>query len=63
MLYGKIIAVGSQVHKKKHINILRGQNVVFVNVKLVVHIMTTGLKKVDIRSSRCLPTSVNMLQT
>jgi hypothetical protein len=60
MLYSEIISVSSQIHKN-HIHMLRRQNVVFVNVKLVVHIVTTGLKKVDIRSSCCLPTSVNML--
>ena len=44
MLYGEIIAVCSQIHTK-HINIRKhcGQNVGFVNVKLVVHIVTTGL--------------------
>jgi len=36
MLYSEIIAVCSQIHKK-HINALCGQNVGFVNVKLVVH--------------------------
>jgi len=42
MLYSEIIAVCSQIHKK-HRNTLCGQNVEFVNVKLVVHILTTGL--------------------
>jgi hypothetical protein len=42
MLYREIIAVSSQIHTK-HINTLCGQNVEFVNVKLVVHIVTTGL--------------------
>ena len=42
MLYREIIAVCSQIHTK-HTNTLCGQNVEFVNVKLVVHIMTTGL--------------------
>ena len=42
MLYRKIIAVCSQIHTK-HINTLCGQNVGLVNVKLVVHIVTTGL--------------------
>jgi len=41
MLYREIIAVCSQIHTK-HINTLCGQNVEFVNVKLVVHIVTTG---------------------
>jgi hypothetical protein len=43
MLYREIIDVCSQIHKK-HINTLCGQNVEFVNVKLAVHIITTGLK-------------------
>ena len=42
MLYREIIAVCSQIHPK-HVNTLCGQNVEFVNVKLVVHIVTTGL--------------------
>ena len=42
MLYMEIIAVCSQIHTK-HINTLCGQNVEFVNVKLVVHIVITGL--------------------
>jgi len=43
MLYSEIIAVCSQIHTK-HINTLCGQNVVLLNVKLAVHIATTGLK-------------------
>ena len=42
MLYGEIIAVCSQIHTK-HINTLCGQNVELQNVKLAVHIVTTGL--------------------
>jgi len=42
MLYGEIIAVCSQIHTK-HINTLCGQNVELFNVKLVVHIVTSGL--------------------
>jgi len=41
MLYREIIAVCSQIHTK-HINTLCGQNAEFLNVKLVVHIVTTG---------------------
>ena len=41
MLYRGIMAVCSEIHKK-HINTLCGQNVDFVNVKLVVRIVTTG---------------------
>ena len=40
MLYREIIAVCSQIHTK-HINTLCGQKVVLLNVKLVVHIVTT----------------------
>jgi hypothetical protein len=42
MLYSEIIAVCSHIHTK-HINILCGQNVKLLNVKLVVHIVTTGV--------------------
>ena len=42
MLYREITAVCSQIHTK-HINTLCGQNVEFLNVKLPVHIVTTGL--------------------
>ena len=42
MLYSEIIAVCFQIHTK-HINTLCGQNVELLNVKLVVHIVTTGL--------------------
>ena len=42
MLYREIIAVCSQIHTK-HLNTLCRQNVVFVNVKLVAHTVTTGL--------------------
>ena len=42
MLYREIIAVCSEVHTK-HINTLSGQNGEMLNVRLVVHIMTTGL--------------------
>ena len=45
MLYREIIAVCSEIHTK-HINTLCGQNVDFVNVKLMVHIVTTGLQSV-----------------
>ena len=42
MLYREIIALFSQIHTK-HINTLRVQNVELLNVKLAVHIVTTGL--------------------
>jgi len=42
MLYSEIIAVCSQIHTK-HINILCGQNVELLNVKLAVHVVTTML--------------------
>ena len=43
--YIEIIAVCSEIHTK-HINTLCGQNVELLNVKLVVHIVTTGLQRV-----------------
>ena len=43
MLYREIIAVCSQIHTK-HINTLRGQNVEFLNVKLMLHVVTPPLK-------------------
>jgi len=42
MMYREIMAVCSESHKK-HINTVCGQNVELLNVKLVVHIVTTGL--------------------
>jgi len=45
MLYREIIVVLSQIHTK-HINTLCGQNVELLNVKVAVHIVTTGLQRV-----------------
>jgi len=42
MLYREIIAAYSEIHTK-HIKTLYGQNVELLSVKLVVHIVTTGL--------------------
>jgi len=42
MLCREIIAVCSEIHIK-HINTLCGQSVEFLNIKLVVLIVTTGL--------------------
>jgi len=42
MLYREIIAVCSQIHTK-HTNTLCGEDIELLNVKLVVHIVTTGL--------------------
>ena len=42
MLHREIMAVCSQLHTK-HINTLCGQNVQLLNVKLAVHIVTSGL--------------------
>ena len=42
MLYREIIAVYSQIQTKL-ISTLCGQNVELLNVKLMVHIVTTGL--------------------
>jgi hypothetical protein len=41
MLYREIIAVCSQIHTE-HINTLCGKDVELLNVKLAVHIVTTG---------------------
>jgi hypothetical protein len=45
MFYREIIAICSQI-PTKHMNTLCGQNVDLLNVKLVVHIVTTGLQRV-----------------
>jgi len=45
MLYRKKIAVCSEIHIK-HKNTLYGKNVELLNVKLAVHIVTTGLQRV-----------------
>ena len=42
MLYREIIAVCSEIHTE-HTNTLCGQNVELLNVKMAVHIVTTGL--------------------
>jgi len=42
MLYRKIIAVWSQI-QTKYTNTLCGQNIELMNVKMGVHIVTTGL--------------------
>ena len=42
MLHKEIIPVYSNIHTK-HINTVCGQNVELLNVKLVVHVVTTGL--------------------
>jgi hypothetical protein len=44
-MYGEIMAVCSEIHTK-HINTLCGQNLELLNVKLVVHIVTTGMQSV-----------------
>ena len=46
LLYREIMAVCSQIHTK-HINTVCGQNVELLNVKLVVHTVTTGLLTVN----------------
>jgi len=46
----EIIAVCSQIHTK-HINTLCGQNVELLNVKLTVHIVTTGLQDIKIHNN------------
>ena len=47
MLYREILAVCSEIHTKR-INTLCGQNVELLNVKLAVHIVTTGLKGLNL---------------
>jgi len=42
MLYREIIAVCCEIHTK-HINAESGQNVELLNVKLLIHVLTTGL--------------------
>jgi len=56
MLYREIIAVCSQIHTKC-INTLCGQKVELLNVKLAVHIGTTGLQGVKsvIKTSQLMP--------
>ena len=45
MLYREIIAVCCEMHTKL-MNTLCGQNIELLNVKPVVHIVTTGLQRV-----------------
>ena len=47
MLYREIMAVCSEIHTK-HMNTVCGQNVELLNVKLAVHIVTTGLLWVNV---------------
>jgi hypothetical protein len=51
MLYREIIAVCSEIHTK-HINILCGQNVELLNVKVVVHIVAIGLRRANLFESK-----------
>jgi hypothetical protein len=46
MPYKEMIAVCSEIHTK-HINTVCGQNVGLLNVKLVVHIVIIGLRRVN----------------
>ena len=57
MLYGEIFAVCSQIHTK-HINTLCGQNVELLNVKLLVHIVTTGILVVETSLEETLVISI-----
>ena len=43
------MAVCSEIHTK-HINTMCGQNVELLNVKLAVHIVTTGLERAVMRA-------------
>jgi len=47
MLYREIIAVCSQIHTK-HINAVCKQKVGLLNFKLMVHIVTTGLRGLNL---------------
>jgi hypothetical protein len=62
VLYREIIAVCSQIHIK-HINTLCGQKVEFVNVKLVVHIVTTGLYRINKKSDQIQQLPMNNWQS
>jgi len=53
MLYREIFAVCSQIHTKD-INKLRGQNIKLLNVKLAVHTVTTGFRRVQTPYSRVI---------
>jgi len=62
MLHREIIAVCSEIYTK-HTNTLCGQNVELLNVKLVVHIVNTGLyrvKKKDRKVQNCHATSTKL---
>ena len=60
MLYREIIAACPQIHTK-HINTLCGQNVELLNVKLTVHIVTTGLQSVNLIRNGVRATSTHIL--
>jgi hypothetical protein len=51
MMYREIISVCSETHIK-HINTKCGQNMKLLNVKQVVHIVTTGLQTANEASFR-----------
>jgi hypothetical protein len=51
MLQREIIAVGSEIHTKQT-NTLCGQNLELLNVKLMVHIVTTCVWRINILVSR-----------
>ena len=53
MPYREIIAVCSQINTK-HINTLCWQNVEFLSVKLAVHIVSTGLQRVNMTNQLTL---------
>jgi len=57
MLYRGIMAVCSQIHTK-HINTLCGQKVELLNVKLAVHIVTTGLYIKTVNLTRPSPSKL-----
>ena len=47
MFYRETMTVCSEIHTK-HINTLCGQNVELLNVKLAVHIVTSGLRSFNL---------------
>ena len=61
MRYGEILVVCSLIHTKR-INTLCGQNVEYICLSLVVHKVTTGLRRVSLLISwQCRPTPTHQL--
>ena len=62
MLYREIIVVCFEIHTK-YVNKLCGQNVELLNVKLVVHIVTTGLYRFNLSASLDRTAKFQLLKT